>query len=669
MANLMFGAASLTKTYSRQRQNREYLISSVIAQDLNTYKNFGIFKSWNDVYTPEKDEKGNLVAGGSENKKAPGTPAVRSIFNKYAHVLTGNSSDSIDLAGKANQAKAIQDLVYQMQEFRQHNNVPLVDTPANRRKQRESSGCSVKELVQASQVGAFGKNGFQYADFMYCKHLGRVPNTYLCVLRRYPGPVNDNIMPYGSVSSRGGQYAKSNSLAPVGTMVTWLGVSGNEMQNILKYEYNMSFREQSAGWEQVTKQGGENGLLNGLEALINPATNRAWEKGYGGEGMEAMEGFMGTFFNAGKSPYTVEPIWDKYKVYGAIDRVKSNYLRGEEGLTMAMNFSLVFEYELRAYNGINPRQAMLDLIANILSVTYTTGKFWGGGYRGGGMAQSSIFSNLKIFKAYGGLSNFLEAFSQDLQGGIKSMAEDYKKSAGVQEGDNWFEQAKAVLNQIGGLLFGGLLNKLGRPAKYFANSLLTEAPSGLWHLTIGNPWHPIMSMGNMIIKKTTIEHSGPLGLDDFPTNLKVTIDFDRGRPRDQYGIEAMYMGGNDRIFHSQSGKLLKMYDAAAEYQGVPVGLSRTSDADTQVKSSSTQQDAPTGTTVENSQKQSKVEIQYISQKQSDVLTKYFGPQDDGVQDALLWTAKEMAEGQDAVTPPADPPANGSKNSAQVNTSK
>lgn len=668
MANLMFGAASLTKTYSRQRQNREYLISSVIAQDLNTYKNFGIFKSWNDVYVPTKDAQGNQVKGANENLKAPGTPAVRSIFNKYAHVLTGNPNAGINLEGKSNQAGAIQKLVYQMQEFRQNNNVPLVDTPANRRKQRESSGCSVKELVQASQAGAFGRNGFQYADFMYCKHLGRVPNTYLCVLRRYPAPVNDSIMPMGSAHTRREPGGKSLSLAPVGTMVTWLGVSGNEMQNILKYEYNMSFREQSAGWEEVTKQGGENGLLNGLEAMVNPATNEAWKKGYGGPGMEAMQGFMSTFFNAGQATYTVEPIWDKNKVYGAIDRVKSNYLRGEDGLTMAMNFSLVFEYELRAYNGINPRQAMLDLIANILSVTYTTGKFWGGGYRGGGMAQSTIFSNLKIFKTYGGLTDFLEAFSQDLQGGLKTMTDNYKARTGVSDSNSWLENAKAVLNQIGGLLFGGLLNKLGRPAKYFANSLLTEAPSGLWHLTIGNPWHPIMSMGNMIIKKTTIEHSGPLGLDDFPTNLKVTIDFDRGRPRDQYGIEAMYMGGNDRIFHSQSGKLLDMYKAASTYQGVPVGLGQSSDANTQVKSSSTQQDAPTGTTVEKSQKQSKVEIQYIS-PQSDILTKYFGPQDDGVQDALLWTAKEMAEGQDAVTPPADPPANGAKSSAQVNTSK
>lgn len=39
-----------------------------------------------------------------------------------------------------------------------------------------------------------------------------------------------------------------------------------------------------------------------------------------------------------------------------------------------MNFS----YKLRAYDNINPKSAFLDLLGNILTVTYRKGTFWGG---------------------------------------------------------------------------------------------------------------------------------------------------------------------------------------------------------------------------------------------------------------------------------------------------
>ena len=99
------------------------------------------------------------------------------------------------------------------------------------------------------------------------------------------------------------------------------------------------------------------------------------------------------------------------------------------------------------------------------------------------------------------------------------------------------------------------------------NSLLSPAPIGFWHVTIGNPHHPIMSMGNMILKNTTIEHYGPLGLDDFPTGLKVTCELTRGKPRDLRDIEKLYMHGNDRIFTSMGPKVFDMYKHAKSYKG------------------------------------------------------------------------------------------------------
>jgi hypothetical protein len=144
----------------------------------------------------------------------------------------------------------------------------------------------------------------------------------------------------------------------------------------------------------------------------------------------------------------------------------------------------------------------------------------------------------------------------------KNAAESIEKNGGL------LNTAMKIINNIGGMLMAGLLNKFGRPNKTMAAALLSPAPVGFWHLTIGNPHHPIMSLGNMILKNTTITHYGPLGIDDFPTGLKVTCELTRGKVRDIRDIEKIYMHGNDRIYSSMGPKVMDMYKHSQEYRGV-----------------------------------------------------------------------------------------------------
>jgi hypothetical protein len=102
--------------------------------------------------------------------------------------------------------------------------------------------------------------------------------------------------------------------------------------------------------------------------------------------------------------------------------------------------------------------------------------------------------------------------------------------------------------------FAMLKNKLGRPAIYAINSILSGAPVGLWHVTIGNPRNPIFSMGNLILTNAQISHSGPLGIDDFPTELKVKVTLTHGQPRDVSGIENMYTCGQGDILLPLNGR-------------------------------------------------------------------------------------------------------------------
>jgi hypothetical protein len=525
----------------KSRVNREYLLRKGVASELNSYLAFSPFMAFADVI--DESERAKVAAGSEKDPKA-GAPGVKSIFNKSGAVLLGNSEDPLKVS-----------------EWRASNNVPLIDTPENRQKIRQNSGYTIKELVEASQQGLLGSAIYSYSDFMYCKYLGQLPNSYLITLRRFPTPVDDYISSAGIGKTR--KDVRSSNPVPIGEMVTWLNTPGNDIDQILSYSVSMPFDEKAAKWESSGISGDNSSKpLNAASALFDKTYRDQYQKGYSGQAVNHYVEKMFPKLGAGMDPpYSGLFGWqDSNKVYGPVDAVKKVYYRGDQGIDFNHSFKLTFEYELRSYNGINGRQAMLDLISNILNVTYTTGTFWGGGYIGNGAHQNNIFANLSIFKTSGGFTNFIDAFANDVSTIKGKVESNVKANGGI------LNTIKNFLNDLGGMLAGGMLNKLGRPQKSQVNALLSPAPTGLWHVTIGNPFHPIMSMGNMIIKNTTITHSGPLGLDDFPTGLKVEVELDRGKPRDLRGIEMLYMNGNDRIYSSMGPHVFDMYTHAKEYK-------------------------------------------------------------------------------------------------------
>ena len=395
----------------------------------------------------------------------------------------------------------------------------------------------------------------------------------MVTLRRFPLPVDDYIGAQGEGDTMQLNRAAKNA-ACIGCMVTWMGVSGNDLTNILKYSYKMPFKTETAELQKADEDADTNqSLLNGMFSMFDETYQKSYMNGYSGEAANKV--FTGVFGipekYLGNAPYKQNAEFqDKNKVYGPVDSIRSTYIRSDEGLTFEHKISLTFEYELRSYNGINGRQAMLDLISNILNVTYTTGTFWGGGFKGHAAQQSNIFANLNIFKCKGGFTDFVDAFSQDLSDLGKKLGDKFgggDDEDGEGEGEGGFlSTAKKLLNGVGGMLLAGMLNKLGRPQKAMYNSLLSPAPIGFWHVTIGNPKKPIMSIGNMVITNVNLEHTGPLGLDDFPTGLKVTVELDRGKPRDLRDIEKLYLQGTDRIYTSMGDKVFDMYKNSELYK-------------------------------------------------------------------------------------------------------
>lgn len=449
-------------------------------------------------------------------------------------------------------------------------NAPLHDSPSVRETIRKNSDCSVKALVQASEENQMGRAVYRYSDFMFCKYLGKISNNYLITLRRFPAPAGDHIN-YTSPSKKSGENDEKNAHLPdIGRLVTWMGTPGNEMSNILKYDVNLPYEEMQAQIQdsRVDADNG-GGPLGALLNMSNPAyQSKALRGAAGGSSVTFMKSMlgpqMGSFLSA-----PPDTSWayhrDETKAYGPVDAIARTHIRsGAEkgGIKFEHNITLTFDYELRAFDGINTRAAMLDLLSNVLAVTFSNATYWGGAIHGNGAAQNSIFTNLPIFHMQSpvslvGITNAL--FSSGNQ--ILSAFNNGKAINGLGDLINAaMNFGKDFLNMAA----AGALNSLGRPQREGLNSLLNFKPTGVWHLMVGNPRHPIMSMGNMILDNCTIEHYGPLGLDDFPTGLKVTITLKHGTPRDNMKIEQMYMNGDYRIYQPLGNQGLKAWEQAEE---------------------------------------------------------------------------------------------------------
>lgn len=450
------------------------------------------------------------------------------------------------------------------------------------------SDCSIDTLVKLSEqratsligkkeaISELGVAKYRYIDFMFCRDLGKIPNNHLLTLRKFTRPVGDNINTRLPKSDTPYNF---NQSMDVGRLVTWFGNGDNKLEDIIKYNYVATFKPLDSKIQQVDSQEDEEstGIIGKMVNTINPKYNQAMSQGRTGShnfisqlGGRYLSTSFANFGRGGQyERHDIFTPYDHNKVYEPKNTIQSTHVY-EGKLTFSQEFTIKFSYKLRAYDNINPRAAFLDLIGNILAVTYRSGTFWGGSrmFRGAppnkvGTAKVNAFLD-RTFDTLGGIGNNLLSGNLDIGGtlgsiwgAVKQIASDAFNTAKSLALGNTSTKGKSPLQVIGAIVKhtglwsgvqGMIKNGLGRPAVYALDSLLTGDNVGLWHLTIGNPRNPIMSIGNLIIDKSEITQSGPLGLDDFPTDLMVSVSLKHGRPRDSAEIQKMYTKGSGPIY-------------------------------------------------------------------------------------------------------------------------
>lgn len=583
MADNIYNGDPLEKQFKTISGYDRLDINDDVISDMNVYRNWGgfvlkdepLFKVFTrtvngqlQYYIPEVVENGEV----KEKEKIVKPEEVYYTHSEKKY----NLPQRLGVRSLFNAVNAVNAAA----EYSVHNNAPLIDEQQIRSRMQEYGDCSIKALVDASRAGKMGVAVYDYSDFMFCKYLGQVSNNYMVTLRRFPYPAGDHI----NLTMHGTDENENNSttddlkganhhMPDMGRLITWMGTPGNNLEDILKYNVLMPYEELQSQIEQVSGNSETGGIMGAICASTSSSYAHKVEKGLTGSNtISALSGALGHCGSFGRflggnivgPPHEPSFFQDRTKSYGPVDVIAKTHIRRPAqngGLDFNQEISLVFDYELRSYDNINTRAAFLDLIGNILAVTYTNATFWKGMYAGSGTSAGSLFSNLPIYNI-----DFMNASFNDITdaalGTVAMIGQALNDGKPVTKGSDLVHMVVNAAKNLLGMLAGGMLNKLGRPQRQGVNSLLSDAPVGLWHLTIGNPKHPIMSMGNMILDSVEINHYGQLGLDDFPTGLRVNIKLKHAMPRDAQKIEQMYLMGDYRIYQPMDEDIVRIYGVA-----------------------------------------------------------------------------------------------------------
>jgi hypothetical protein len=374
---------------------------------------------------------------------------------------------------------------------------------------------------------------YQLRDFIYTRYYGKIQNNQLLTLRRFAFPAEDNIINPIQFNSSGKPFRTGQ--AALATAVTWMGEKpGNSMKEILKFSVGFKWKEATSELQTINSQPRDRGKI-GSFIDSSPIAQRI-EGGLAGESATQTR-------RRQQQGGSWDPMTQTYPNHelAPLNIIKQVQVR-EAGLNFSQEFSLKFHYDLKGIPGVSPKIAFLDVLANLLVLTYNQAPFWGGAvrYTGGGK-KGKPFGDLKKLQS-GDIKGFMSSVVSDLSSSITKGVKDIMKG-----GDS------KILNNV---LGGAMMDLLGGPqGGEVAKAFLTGDPTGNWHLTVGNPLNPIAVIGNLICTDTEFSFDGPLGYEDFPSKLDVTIKLKPGRPRDKADIESMFNAGRGRLYIAEDGAL------------------------------------------------------------------------------------------------------------------
>lgn len=424
----------------------------------------------------------------------------------------------------------------------------------------------------------YGRTPYHFSDFVYSKYWNKVENNRLITLRRYAAPILDNLKfpgmdgitdigTAGNDSKDGavdGGSSKKLIFPPMAQAITYFGEgTNNSLKDILKFSTGMKWGDvKSEVWTVTAESTPDNESGPAGVPLFSSVKS-----------ISRMLSVAGGKFDpeliANKGALPPDPYKDgpyENRIMGPVNRIDS-VKRREAGLDFKMDgLKLVFEYVDRPIGGVNPKAVILDILSNFLIIGSASAVFFGGQHRfmanpakypfpGGQQGIEAWYSGKPLEWGKSTINDFVGQVTdpKGLGGGIKDFFNQLLGKTGEGGLSGIFGAVKGLFTEgnIGSnIIKDQLASKSAGQVPYLSGlkALLTGEPVGEWHVTIGNPFNPIAMIGNLICTGIEVEFGEELGLDDFPTEIKITVNLEHGMARDRDAIQSIFNRGMGRIY-------------------------------------------------------------------------------------------------------------------------
>ena len=363
------------------------------------------------------------------------------------------------------------------------------------------------------------------SDFAYLRDIGVMPINKLMILRRFS---EGTIVPVD---------LNELNAEPISVIIGWV----KNDSNLLSFTFNEV-------WEKQTEP-----LHTMLQSIIFnefgfDLGNIVPIPGWG-------QGFMFDVLNEmGLTSYNKDrlPMGDPNLLKETITRPHESF-----GLQSSFSFELETVYEQKYISGVDPTVSTFDILNNLLTMGTSNTRFYG--KRGGEWQEKLRRANESYNNGQAWLDfafEFIELYVNAIVGGITKAGQDLvslinlskdrksKDDATETSNDNDTndDDNTATLtsrtNIIGSIFTANnsfintiLASTLGRyqwPLRG-SISMFTGDATTPWHLTIGNPYAPLLSMNNIYVSNVEVKMGNDMGHNDLPKIMDVKVSMSQGR--------------------------------------------------------------------------------------------------------------------------------------------
>jgi len=397
---------------------------------------------------------------------------------------------------------------------------------------------STLDLIDWSKKSGNASIELNEMDFIFLKNLGVYTNNRLIIARRFPFGIYDDLTNTASKNTK-----------PISKLISWV----KDGEDFISIDFSEKWVESEASFVEILNGIGKDMTTN-ISKMDNPTD---WgSAAAAGGGIVPLAGFTEVFqYNvlnklAGTQMSTVD--------FTTLPQGNPNLIReskrrsvassGKEpfsGLKGAFQVTMKIEYEQKYVYGIDPAFAYYSIIANALSFGTSVSSF---------NFTGALSKELKKFvddissgdsnRLIGALVDFVAAIVGALQDMASQLVNAVKS---IVKGDVSLTQVGSQILKTIAKGIGSIINKYKVRIIGVINSL-TGTPSGPWHITIGNPKHPIFSSGDMIVDNVKMTLGNVLAFNDLPSSIALEVNFSSARNLGSQEIFQKLNCGKERTY-------------------------------------------------------------------------------------------------------------------------